>query len=124
MIKSKLLAKALYELSESNIHDLDNRFFNFIKKQNLKAQLPGILCHLEKIIEIENEKKGICIETAHEIRKSTIHDIKNFLKVGHLKDNIKIKKELIGGFRAKWQGNLYDASVLTNLKKLEKLIIN
>ena len=124
MIKSKQLAKALFELSEEEAGDLDAKFFDFIEKRKLKAQMPSVLYHLEKIIELDREKKGIQIETAHEIKHETVKHIKTFLKAEELPEVIKIKKELIAGFRAKWNGKIYDASIMTGLKKLQESIIN
>ena len=49
MLKSKQLAQALFELSEEKIEGLDQKFFDFLEKRNLKGQLPKILFHLEKI---------------------------------------------------------------------------
>lgn len=123
MIKSKQLAKALYELSEENIANLDTKFLEFIERQNLKAQMPSVLYHLDKIIELDREKKGIIIETAHDIKESTAKHIKTFLKADELPEVLKIKKELIGGFRAKWHGMIYDASIMTGLKKLKESIV-
>lgn len=123
MIKSKQLAQAIFQLSEEKVANLDAKFFDFIEKRNLTAQLPSILFHLEKIIELEKEKKGIQIETAHEIKSDTVKHIKTFLKAEDLPEVIKIKKELIAGFRAKWNGKIYDASIKNSLKKLEEVII-
>jgi F0F1-type ATP synthase delta subunit len=134
MIKSKQLAKALYELSEENTANLDAKFLEFIERQNLKAQMPSVLYHLDKIIELDREKKGIVIETAHEIKDETVKKIKNFLAekfpARNATHNVAggpeveiIKKELIGGFRAKWGGVIYDASIMTGLKKLKEEII-
>jgi len=123
MIKSKQLAKALFELSEEKTEGLDKKFFDFIEKRNLKAQMPSILYHFEKIIEQDREKKGIQIEVAHEIKPDTIKGIKTFLKADNLEEVVKIKKELIGGFRAKWGGVIYDRSLMMGLKKLQETII-
>ena len=123
MIKSKQLARALFELSEEKMQNLDAKFFDFIEKRNLKAQLPSVLYHFEKIVELDREKKGIQIETAHEIKHETANQIRKFLEAEELPEIIKIKKELIGGFRAKWNGKIYDASIMTGLKKLEETII-
>jgi len=123
MIKSKQLACALFELSEEKTEGLDKKFFDFIEKRNLKAQIPSILYHFEKIIEQDREKKGIQIEIAHEIKNETLKNIKTFLKADNLEEVIKIKKELIGGFRAKWGGVIYDSSIMTGLKKLQETII-
>jgi F0F1-type ATP synthase delta subunit len=102
---------------------LDAKFLEFIEKQNLKAQMPSVMYHLDKIIELDREKKGIVIETAHEIKETTAHHIKTFLGVHELPEVLKIKKELVGGFRAKWHGTIYDASIMTGLKKLKENII-
>ena len=123
MIKSKQLAQALFELSNEKVENLDAKFFDFIEKRKLQAQLPSVLYHLEKIAELDREKKGIQIEVAHEIKNETIKHIKTFLKADHLPEVIKNKKELIGGFRAKWNGMIYDSSIKTGLKKLEETII-
>ncbi len=122
MIKSKQLAKALYDLGEENAENLDAKFFDFIEKRNLKAQMPSILYHLEKIAELNREKKGIQIEVAHEVKPDTVKQIKTFLKADALPEIVKIKKSLIGGFRAKWGGVIYDSSIETGLKKLEETI--
>ena len=124
MIKSKQLAQALFELSREKVENVDAKFFDFIEKRNLQAQLPSILFHLEKITLQDQEKKGIQIETAHEINDTTAKEIKTFLKAENLSEVKKIKKELIAGFRAKWNGVVYDASISTGLKKLEEKIIN
>jgi len=123
MIKSKQLAKALYELSEEKVAGLDVKFLEFIERQNLKAQMPSVMYHLDKIIELDREKKGIIIETAHDIKESTVKHIKTFLGAHELPEVLKIKKELIGGFRAKWHGTIYDANIATGLKKLKEEII-
>ncbi|MEK7572497.1 MAG: F0F1 ATP synthase subunit delta [Patescibacteria group bacterium] len=123
MIKSKQLAQALYQLSKEKVENLDAKFFDFLEKRNLKAQIPSVLYHLEKIIELDREKKGIQIETAHEIKHETISHIKKFLQADHFPEAVKIKKELIAGFRAKWNGMIYDASLQTGLKKLKESII-
>lgn len=124
MIKSKQLAKALHDLSFEKVENLDAKFFDFIEKRKLKAQIPSILYHLEKIAELDKEKKGIQIETAHQIKEDTVKHIKTFLKAEHLPEVLKIKKELLGGFRTKWNGMIYDASIKTGLEKLKETIIN
>ncbi len=136
MIKSKQLAQALFELSEEEnlvaglpsslgspaTKSLDEKFFSFIEKRNLKGQMNSVLYHLERITEQEKEKKGIQIETAHEIKAETAKQIKTFLKADHLTESLKIKKELVAGFRAKFGGKIYDSSIMTGLKKLEREI--
>ncbi|MEI7765103.1 MAG: F0F1 ATP synthase subunit delta [bacterium] len=123
MIKSKQLAKSLYELSEEGVQDLDAKFFAFVEKNKLKAQMSSVLYHLEKINELAKEKKGIQIEVAHVVGSDTVKQIKTFLQAESLPEVIKIKKSLIGGFRAKWNGVVYDSSIENGLKKLSETII-
>lgn len=129
MIKSKQLAQALFELGEEKVENLDAKFFDFLDKKNLKAQMPSILYHLERITKLNQEKNGIQIEVAHSVSKETIDKIKSFLDknnstsgVSKKTEIVKIKKELVGGFRAKYDGIIYDSSIMTSLKKLEESI--
>lgn len=124
MIKSKQLAKALFELLEENPKDLDKKFFDFISEKKLQAQLPSVLYHFEKLVNLDKIKKEVQIEVAHEIKTSTIEGIKKHLDIENLKENVSLKKELIGGFRAKYNGMIYDSSIMTGLKKLKEQIIN
>lgn len=124
MIKSKKLAEALFELAEEKTPDLEAKFFDFIKKRNLEGELSSILYHLEKIIEKDKEKKGVVIETAHEISDQIVHNIKKHLKIEDLPEVKRVNKELVGGFRARWKGMIYDSSISSGLKKLEKEIIS
>ncbi len=119
IIKSKQLAQALFELSQSDEANLDAKFFDFLEKRGLLSELPSVLYHFEKIMEVEHEKNGMQIEVAHEIKHETAKEIKKYLKAEDLKEVVKIKKELVGGFRAKWGGMIYDASIMTSLKKLQ-----
>ena len=130
MIKSKRLAQALYELSIKNIDNLDSKFFDFIEKRNLKAQMPSVLYHLERINKLNTEKNGMQIETAHPISKEILGEIKSFASknisndknISEIVEMSKIQKDLIGGFRVKYNGVIYDASIMTSIKKLEERI--
>jgi len=130
MIKSKQLAQALYELSIKNIDNLDSKFFDFIEKRNLKAQMPSVLYHLERINKLNTEKNGMQIETAHPISKEILGEIKSFASknisndknISEIVEMSKIQKDLIGGFRVKYNGVIYDASIMTSIKKLEERI--
>lgn len=123
MIKSKQLARAIFELSSSSTKDLSEKVTDFINKRNLKAQIPSVIYHLDKIIENSKEKHGIQIDIANEIKTETVNDIKTFLNAKDLKETVIIKRELIGGFRAKYRGVIYDASIATGLKRLKENII-
>lgn len=124
MIKSRQLARAIFELATEDEKNLTEKVMRFMQDKKLTAQWPAVVYHLEKIYEQDEEKKGIQLEVAHDIRVSTVEAIKKFLQAENLPETIKIKKELVAGFRAKWRGKIYDASVLTGLKKLTQAIIN
>ncbi len=122
MIKSKHLALVLHEIIEKNDSSLEEKFFNFIKLQKLESQLPNILYRLEKILKKEDEKNKIQIEAPHDVSPETLENIKDFLKVKK-ENTFKINKELIAGFRARWEGQIYDASFKTSLEKFKNSII-
>lgn len=120
MIKSKLLAKALFELVEEKAPDIEEKFFSFMKKNRLESQIPSVLYRLDKIIEQDREKRGVQIEVPHDLTDNTKKEIKKFLKAEHLDDYVKLRKDLIAGFRAKWDGKMYDSSLESALRRLEK----
>lgn len=122
MIKSKHLASVLHEIIKENNSSLEEKFFNFIKNKKLESQLPNVLYRLEKILKKEEEKNKIQIEAPHEISTQTLEEIKNFLKVKK-ENTFKINKDLIAGFRARWEGQMYDASFKTSLEKFKNSII-
>ncbi len=131
MIKSRQIAKALYDLNEEERFtppspggaSLAEKFLDFMKNTKLSAQIPAVLYHLEKIEKEAKEKKGVSIESAHELKGDTVKEIKNYLKAGEVDQTLKINKNLVAGFTAKWQGKFYDMSFATGLKKLEENII-
>jgi F0F1-type ATP synthase delta subunit len=124
MIKSKELARVLYELAREDTPDLWEKFSGFIKAKNLASQMPSVLYHFEKIVEAESEKRGVKIEVPHEVSGSTIQDIKEFLKAENLEETIEINKSLLAGFRARKAGVLHDFSFATALGKLKEQIIS
>jgi F0F1-type ATP synthase delta subunit len=123
MIKSKHLAVVLHEIINKNDSSLEEKFFNFIKIQKLESQLPNVLYRLEKILKKEDEKNKIQIEAPHDISSQTIKEVKTFLKVEQKENTFKINKDLIAGFRARWDGVVYDASFKTGLEKFKNSII-
>ena len=123
MIKSRQIAKALFELETNKTPNLSEKFVAFMKRTNMTAQIPAVLYHLEKINEIEKEKNGISIEVAHQAKPETIKEIKKFLNAEHGDETVKINPNLLAGFTAKWQGKFYDMSIASGLKKLEESII-
>ena len=123
MIKSRQIAKALYDLSENKTENLSDKFLDFMKKTKLVAQIPAVLYHLDKIMETEREKRGVSIKSAHELKRNTIKEIKKFLQAENVDEILKVDKSLIAGFTAKWQGRFYDMSFVTGIKKLEENIL-
>ena len=126
MIKSRQIAKALHELNEKAPHEAKNleaKFFAFMTRTKLTAQIPAVLSHLERIEKETKEKKGVSIESAHELKPHTLKEIKSYLKAEDADETLKINKDVIAGFRAKWQGKFYDFSFATGLKKLEEAIV-
>lgn len=122
-IRSKHLAKALFDLSLSSEKNLEDKFLAFVKEKNLNAQLPAVLYRVEKLIEKESEKNGIKIEFAHTVSNDTVSNIKKFLEAEKLKEYIKLNKNILAGFRASFGGVVYDASFSSKLKKLQDSII-
>jgi F0F1-type ATP synthase delta subunit len=118
MIKSKI-----FDIYKEKGTLTEEQFFLFIKEKKLEAQLPSILNKLEYLLKNLDEKNKIQIEAPHALSEATVKDIKNFLQVPEMEEKVSLNKELIAGFRARYNGIIYDASFKTGLENLKKSII-
>lgn len=128
MIRSQELAQALFlilkETESKKIDLVFKRFVDFVEKNNLISQLPTIIRYLESYNEKEKDNDTLFIESPFDVSDVILNDIKDFVGVKRstLIQRI-ITPELIGGFRARYQGVIFDASIAYNLQVLKSRLI-
>ncbi len=103
-----------------DIEKITQQFLKAVRAARAWKLLPSIISNIQKIAD---EKEGIThlvITTAHEIEKGISKKIAE--KVGFKKTRIteQIKPEIIGGFIARTENKIFDASIKTQLQQLKK----
>ncbi|MCA9353833.1 F0F1 ATP synthase subunit delta [Candidatus Nomurabacteria bacterium] len=124
MISSKKLASYIYKERDSK--DFDNfldKLFSVLKKNNLFKIIPKVLEEIYKIDEKEKKKNKIKLYTSHKFGDETIKKILQKYDIDPKETEIIEENELIGGFILENKGKLYDASIKTNIRKLEEEIL-
>ncbi len=122
MIRSKELAKSIYEISkkeklpasffEALISELENRGLSYL--------LPSLEKRLRFYVDRDKNLSKLKVSFAKEPSKSSIENVQKF--VGVTKDEVEtdIDEGLLGGFIAEYDGKIYDGSLkrwIANLKK-------
>lgn len=125
-ITSRVLAKALMELVEERPDkekEIVENFINFCHNKNLINRLPKILTSLEKLSSRLTEEKRLVITTKEKISESIVTKIKSFTAADN-KTEIKTTEDptIKGGFIAKYNGKIYDASIVNQINKFKSTL--
>lgn len=126
MISSAQLAKALIALSkeEKNQDKVLEKFFTFLKHHSLEGMLEGVLHELSRLSEEEKRKETLSIQTAQPLSEKSKAHIKKIIGASE-KTNVEkeVREELLGGFRARYQGFEYQGSLKHQVDTLEKQLV-
>jgi len=127
MISSKNLAEAIYKISLESKKDnkvIVEAILIYIQKYKLESLLPKTLVYLEDKLKKDLNWNTFFLESRFSLKNELIDDIKNKLKVNKTANVLLNKNEnLIGGFRATYQGIIYDASIKNQLQLLKNYLI-
>lgn len=122
-VKKGTKKNILKELFEGKVSKLALEFILFVVRKDRGRCMLGIA---GAFIELYNEYRDITKAILYtkepadeEIKERIISIVKRFTSKTIELEN-KIDKNLIGGFRLFFDGHLYDASLLTKFKKLNK----
>jgi F0F1-type ATP synthase delta subunit len=126
MIASQELAKGLEKmLNDSSNHDeVFSVFVSFLEENNLLTQLPQIIRRLEHNSQIQKTFNTFVIESPFKLGNEVIATIKESADAKDAEHSLVENKELLGGFRATYQGRVVDGSLKHNLQVLKKQLTN
>ncbi|MBZ0199704.1 MAG: ATP synthase F1 subunit delta [Ignavibacteriaceae bacterium] len=126
VIKSETKISILFEIYKGKITEETADFLKFIVDKNREDLLPSIM---EKFIQLYNEHFGLAdaeVRTAFNFsddQKSTLKaKLENIIKK-KIKLNFRIDPQVIGGFIARVDDTVFDASVKHQLELLKKQFI-
>ena len=127
MITSKDIAQTILfaeKQGQTDTKKLVQNTLAYLKKQGSEHLIPEVLRILEQESAKEAERESVVIETSHEMSASTLKQIKDNLLAGATeKPEQVINEDLIGGFVAKHDGVIYDASLKKKLELLRKELV-
>ena len=123
---SKQLAKSLVELIKEDAtkqEEIIKDFLIFCKEKNLLNQLSNIIKHLEIIDKNKSDLEQLHIHSAQPLSQNIIQRIQKLVGAANqVTVNTQENKDIQGGFIAKYNGMIYDASVKTQLSNLKQSI--
>lgn len=122
-ITSQNLAKALIVSLQGKMEPdkLSVRFQKFIEKNHLIGIVPKVVEKLDQELRLIESAASAKIEISHDISAKTKDLIEQLIrKDSKDKSVIEVNPELVGGFRAIYRGNVYDASIKNYLNELRR----
>ena len=120
----KLIRNALSEIGETSpAGETALRFLCLMVKKNKSRYIDSVIITADKIMDKEHGVIAVSLESAMPIGEEFESALKETLKKVSRADRVDLSKklnpELIGGYRLKIGDSIIDASIRTQLEKLE-----
>ncbi len=116
---STLLDLVMEEKDAKKRQSLIDGWIKLLKSHNRILEVEKALEMVEA--EFENRKEeALCRVSSQESKEK----LEEFFKSREIKTKIEIDPEVLGGFRIVWNNKLYDNTVETKMKEIEKRVIN
>lgn len=116
----------LGEIFASRVSALVGRFITLMARKGRASQLPDIVEAFEDLLDRERNITPATITTAVDLDAEQRERIEAHLRVmsgGTLRTDYQIDPTLIGGFRARFEDRMVDASVRHQLDRLREQLI-
>jgi len=98
-------------------------FIDFLKNNREIYQLPSIIQLLERKAQRQKKQNKLHIALFESVSQDILQEIKKLIGVPNESDTeIEIDKEIKGGFIARYQGVIFDASVKNQFIKLKSML--
>lgn len=128
IIKLDKKFKIINAVTEGKISEITQTFLKLLCNKNRENNLPGIV---NSFLQQYNVLKGLhtavlttAAPVSNEIVDSFISRIKVSSNIEHLTLETKVDEKLIGGFILEMGGKMIDASILRDLKDVQKQFAN
>ncbi len=121
------IAKAIY-LASKDGGDVVAQAMQFIVHRRLMSRTPGILSHLEKIINKAENKIVAKITTAEKLTHEHKTDLEQFLKKRYEVKEVLfheiIDTGVVGGIKVEIEDEVIDLTVKNRIRKLQEHLIS
>lgn len=124
MVDSKLLAKTLFHLShEEDAEQKVDNFFSYLEEKKLTHLLPSIQ---KQVLKLQEEKEAFNTLFIHSKDTLTDTQVEQIKAIAHAPAGVTIVTEqsddVLGSFRAQYQGTLYDGSLREELIQMKRAL--
>ncbi len=123
-VTARQYAQALYDLTvdAADVKSVVKSFAAYLVARQANNLLPNILNHFEQIWSAEQGVAVGKIRSAHPLNEDTEAQIKDYLSKLLAKPYLSLEKvvepDLLGGFVAEYDNQVFDASLKNNLERL------
>ena len=120
MADSKILAQTLINLSQNKDAEKSIKaFFEYLEKKSFLGLLPQIKGHIQRQSKALSQIQTLTIVSKHTLSKSEISEIISLVDADVDVDvELVLDKNIIGGFSATYNGNIYDGSLQNQIDQL------
>jgi F-type H+-transporting ATPase subunit delta len=116
--------KAAIDKLFMNQHDLTKGLYALMVNKKREAFIPEMAEAFMKLYYKANKMVFVDIESAVALDPATIQRIETYVKditeAKSVKSNVKIDAEILGGVTIEFNGQIFDNTVATQLKKIKK----
>jgi F0F1-type ATP synthase delta subunit len=127
MFSSKLIAKTLYSMVADDGRSADTvagNLWAFLKRHHMLALAPRVVGYIEFEHRRRMKDARLGIFAAFPLGGDLEREIKKFVNVPQdTAVEVAVDKALIGGFTARWKGQVYDTSIKTRLARLREHLV-
>ncbi|MBY0329022.1 F0F1 ATP synthase subunit delta [Patescibacteria group bacterium] len=127
MISSQTIARGLFSVLRSGVphEQVVKGFSSYIHRYHLEATVPQIISYLDFFASQKARDEGLSLVVAHPVSDEVVLEIKSFIDAADSTPvSLTLDESLIGGFIARYRHTEHDASLSTQLSRLEQSIIH
>lgn len=122
------IARAIYLVSKDKthpeLHDINNKVVKFLVRRRLLSKSSDILERLNKIINNEDGRIVVKIQSAKKLKEEMKNELTTFLKKRYKVKEVVLKEELdeklLGGVRIEINDEIIDLTAKNKIKKLQE----
>lgn len=128
VINADKKAKIIQAITKQQVSTLTTAFIDLLVRKSRENNLPEIaeafVTQYNTINNIHKVKITTAVAMSDEIKNAIISKIKSTSAINKIELETSVKENLIGGFVLETAGNLVDASILRDLKDVQKQFLN
>ncbi|MCX6315206.1 MAG: ATP synthase F1 subunit delta [Sphingobacteriales bacterium] len=128
IIKPTIKEKIISSIASGRVEKLTEAFIELLVRKAREINLPEIVTafieQFNKLRNIHQIKITTAEPISEEMKETIMKNVRAIISEKTFEIDMQVKKELIGGFLLETDGTLVDASILRDLKDIQKQFMN